>query len=349
MRFWRPANTHWTRVAGKWSKTPQCMCSTEKYPQVLGGESSNRGADGRRVSSGSKSSNLRRGGGLKSGNLFYFRKVDQQSQGGIEFIVHKSRIGNITSIGSVSSRVAYKVRKSKLRVSKRYSLKVTQVYALTSVHPDEEVMYKDVSQAIHPSQTHFNVVMEDFKAKLAVEWFMSREWGNLVLGKRNCKGQRQADFMEKEGLFLMNSFFQKPPQRKWIWLSPDGVTWNELDFILTDKRQILNNVSVINRVKTGSDHRMVRGLLNIDVKRVRLLLMKSTLRPSGAHINDSENRFELQNHFDCLQDCVSVDEISNRLVETVHTVGSKFFRTCRKDWLQKLFDHTLKLMQIDAI
>ncbi|XP_026326820.1 uncharacterized protein LOC113235356 [Hyposmocoma kahamanoa] len=90
---------------------------------------------------------------------------------------------------------------------------------------------------------------------------------------------------------------------------------------------------------------MVGGLLNIDVKRERSRLMKSTLRPSGAHINDPEKfRLELPNRFDCLQDCVSVDEISNRLVETVHTVGSKFFRTHYKDRPQKLSDHTFKLM-----
>ncbi|XP_038206257.1 uncharacterized protein LOC119828225 [Zerene cesonia] len=101
---------------------------------------------------------------LTSGNLFFFREGDQQSQGGIGFIVHKSLINNIVSIKSVSSRVAYLI----LRISKRYSMKVIQVYAPTSTHPDEEVeaMYEDISRAIHSSKTHFNVVMGDFNAKL---------------------------------------------------------------------------------------------------------------------------------------------------------------------------------------
>ncbi|KAL0829528.1 hypothetical protein ABMA28_003045 [Loxostege sticticalis] len=101
---------------------------------------------------------------LKSGDLLYYREGDQLSQGRVGFLVHRSLINNIITIGSVSSRVAYLI----LRVSKRYSLKVIQVYAPTSKHPDEEVevMYEDISRAIHKSKTYFNVVMGDFNAKL---------------------------------------------------------------------------------------------------------------------------------------------------------------------------------------
>ncbi|PZC74016.1 hypothetical protein B5X24_HaOG208430 [Helicoverpa armigera] len=37
---------------------------------------------------------------------------------------------------------------------------------------------------------------------------------------------------------MMNSFFQKPPHRKWTWLSPDGFTRNEIDFFMTDKKRM---------------------------------------------------------------------------------------------------------------
>nr|XP_032516092.1 uncharacterized protein LOC116769173 [Danaus plexippus plexippus] len=101
---------------------------------------------------------------LKSGNLLLYREGDQQSQGVVGFLVHKSLVNNIITIDSVSSRVAYLT----LRVSKRYSLKVVQVYTPTSSHPDEEVesMYENISRAIHTSKTHFNVVLGDFNVKL---------------------------------------------------------------------------------------------------------------------------------------------------------------------------------------
>ncbi|KAL0893365.1 hypothetical protein ABMA27_014952 [Loxostege sticticalis] len=148
---------------------------------------------------------------LKSGNLLYYREGDQLSQGRVGFLVHRSLINNIITIGSVSSRVAYLI----LRVSKRYSLKVIQVYAPTSKHPDEEVevMYEDISRAIHKSKTYFNVVMGDFNAKLGRQRDGELRVGEFGYRQRNSKGQRLVEFLGKEDLFIMNSFFQKPPQR----------------------------------------------------------------------------------------------------------------------------------------
>ena len=281
---------------------------------------------------------------LESGNLLYYREGDQLSQGGVGFIVRKSLRNNIVSIGSVSTRVAYLI----LRISKRYSLKVIQVYAPTSTHPDEEVeaMYEDISRAIHASKTHFSVVMGDFNARLGQRSGNELKVGQFGVGQRNQRGQRLAEFMEKEGLYMMNSFFKKPPHRKWTWMSPDGKTKNEVDFILTNKRQIFNDVTVIARVKTGSDHRMVRGTLNINVKLERSRLMKSLLRPSLAHIQNPESfQLELKNRFDGLESCISVDDLNSGLVETVHAVGSKFFKARRTNRPQKLSTHTLDLME----
>ncbi|CAH2227200.1 jg14604 [Pararge aegeria aegeria] len=79
---------------------------------------------------------------------------------------------------------------------------------------------------------------------------------------------------------------------------------------MSTKRQIFNDVSFINKVKTGSDHRMVRGTLNITVKLGRVRLKKSMLPPTCAHIQNPES---FQNRFDCL-DCDSVEVLNNRLV-----------------------------------
>ncbi|KAL0871065.1 hypothetical protein ABMA27_004870 [Loxostege sticticalis] len=181
---------------------------------------------------------------LKSGNLLYFREGEQLSQGGVGFIVHKSLINSVVQIESVSPRVAYLI----LRITKRYSLKVIQVYAPTSKYPDEDVetMYEDISRAIHSSRTHFTVVMGDFNAKLGKRSDNELKVGQFGYGERNARGQLLAGFMEKEGLFMMNSFFRKPKQRKWTWLHPNGVIKNEIDFILSTKRHIFNDVSVGN-------------------------------------------------------------------------------------------------------
>ncbi|KAG6438871.1 hypothetical protein O3G_MSEX000291 [Manduca sexta] len=143
----------------------------------------------------------------------------------------------------------------------------------------------------------------------------------------------------------MNSFFQKPPYRKWTWLSPDSSTRNAIDLMLSTNRRMFSDVSVINKVKTGSNHRMFRGLLNINLQLERRRLMKSTLRLTRVHVQNPEsNQIELANCFDCLKENLAVDELNSGLVEAVHTVGSKYFRPRRRDRPQKLSIHTLDLM-----
>jgi endonuclease/exonuclease/phosphatase family metal-dependent hydrolase len=162
----------------------------------------------------------------------------------------------VITIGSVSSRVAYLI----LRISKRYSLNVIQVYAPTSKHDDVEVeaMCDEISKAMHSYKTHYTVVMGDFNAK-GQRCGDELTVGQFGFGQRNDRDHMLADFMERENLYMMNSFFKKPVSRKWTWISPDGKVKNEIDFIMSMKKHIYNDVSVINAVKTGSDHRMVRG------------------------------------------------------------------------------------------
>ena len=144
---------------------------------------------------------------------------------------------------------------------------------------------------------------------------------------------------------MMNSFFKKPQHRKWTWLSPNGATKNEIDFIMSTTRRIFNDVSVIHSVKT-SDHRIVRGTLNINTKLERSRLIESTLRPAPIHFRNPELfQLELQNRFEGLGECVDVDDYCSRFVETVRTAGSKFFKTSRPNRTKKISEDTAKLME----
>lgn len=46
----------------------------------------------------------------------------------------------------------------------------------------------------------------------------------------------------QNGLYVTNNFFKQHPIRKWTWASPDGITKNEIDFIMTDKKWKLKDV-----------------------------------------------------------------------------------------------------------
>ncbi|MBF2463458.1 endonuclease/exonuclease/phosphatase family protein [Listeria welshimeri] len=283
---------------------------------------------------------------LDSGHLLYFREGDGASQGGVGFLVHKALAGNVVEVGSVSTRVAYLV----VKLTDRYSLKVVQVYAPTSTHSDEEVeaMYEDITKAIHGTTSCFyNVVMGDFNAKVGVQECDESKIGPHGLGCRNHRGQMLVNFLEMQGLYLMNSFFKKKPQRRWTWQSPDTVTRNEIDFIMADKKYIFRDVSVINRFNTGSDHRLVRGTLNISFRAERLRLLRSTLRPTQPQVDRVSKQFqlELQNRFDSLETTGDVDRITENVVKTVCKLGRRHFPSTSTTKQSKLSPETLELMR----
>ena len=64
----------------------------------------------------------------------------------------------------------------------------------------------------------------------------------------------------------MNAMFHKKAVRRWTWKSLNGVAKTEIDYILTNRPYIVTNVTVINQVNSGSDHRMVMRNIKLDVE-----------------------------------------------------------------------------------
>lgn len=154
-------------------------------------------------------------------------------------------------------------------------------------------------------------------------------------GQRNLRKQKLAKFLEKVDWKIRWMNLVEPR-----WFHQKGV-----DFIMTTKRQICNDVFMIHKVKTGSSHRLFRSTLKIRVKLERFCLMKFTLRLLNAYIGYPESfQIELSNRSESLENCESVVEISNRFVEAVHAVGSKIFWLRRKDRPHEFTDCTLKLL-----
>lgn len=70
--------------------------------------------------------------------------------------------------------------------------------------------------------------MDDLNAKLGQRTQSVNKLNNYVYGTRNEKGRRLYEYLEKENIYGMNSFFKKRPKEKWTWISPDGKTKNEI-------------------------------------------------------------------------------------------------------------------------
>ena len=107
--------------------------------------------------------------------------------------------------------------------------------------------------------------------------FYNRATGCFGLGQRNERGDTLVEWATSKNFKIMNTQFQKKAGRRWTWRSPDGNTKNEIDYIMTDKPSMVTDVTVINRVNIGSDHRMVMGSITLNTRaQRRKLLNKNT-------------------------------------------------------------------------
>ncbi|KAG7307782.1 hypothetical protein JYU34_006375 [Plutella xylostella] len=282
---------------------------------------------------------------LQNGHLFYYRGHDDTKYGGVGFLIHKKLSPAVKNITSVSTRVCY----VNLTLNSRYAVKVIQVYAPTSKHPDEEVetFYEEVEKAYLENPCHFTIIMGDFNAKVGPPLANETSVGQFGLGTRNARGQTLVNFLEQHQLYAMNTFFKKRPSRKWTWISPDGRTKNEIDYIVCSNKSNITDVSVLSRFKTGSDHRLVRATFRYNLSKEReKMFLRKPLKYEAADYKFLQKEFqlELQNRFDGLkEENQDVDSLNESICRVV-TETTKKHLGGRKAREEKLTPDTLALL-----
>ena len=89
--------------------------------------------------------------------------------------------------------------------------------------------------------------------------------------------------------------FQKKAGRRWAWKSPNGVMKTEIDYILTTRLDIVTDVTVVNQVNIGSDHRLVMSNIKLDVEVERKEMMTKKLpRVDATRIGSKKTEFQLE-------------------------------------------------------
>ena len=131
-----------------------------------------------------------------------------------------------------------------------------------------ELFYEELEKAMDKKACSDHIVMGDFNAKIGVRNINDNMkcTGPFGTVNRNEKGERLLNFAEENNLVVINSFFIKAANRYWTWEAPGGVTKNQIDFILSSDRKIVQNCEVITKVDIGSHHEMVRARVEIDKK-----------------------------------------------------------------------------------
>src|SRR3977135_524833 len=121
--------------------------------------------------------------------------------------------------------------------------------------------------------------------------------------------------------------------RKWTWKSPNGSVKNEIDFIMTNKEYTIEDVTVVSRVNTGSDHRLVRARFNFRTRIERAKLVKTqTSKIDYKVLNVHQNLFQLELHNKFKELQVSEDDIEsyNQDIITIVNDAAKTIASSKK-------------------
>lgn len=193
--------------------------------------------------------------------IYYGQK---RNRNGIGFLIKKELKNNLIDFIPISDRVARLVLQFGYKI-----IHIIQVYAPTEKASPEDIatFYKDIRQAMKNTNKD-TFVIGDFNAQIGIptieDKYVMGSWG---YGKRSPRGKTLIDFCFEHQLHIANTYFKKNISSKWTWLHPDGVTRNEIDFIIARNNNSIHNIEVLSTLYP-TDHRMVRASVLLNYKRI---------------------------------------------------------------------------------
>ncbi|XP_050563541.1 LINE-1 retrotransposable element ORF2 protein [Spodoptera frugiperda] len=145
----------------------------------------------------------------------------------------------------------------------KHKWSIVQIYAPTEQHNEstKDIFYDQLSSVLQ--ETHKNVmVIGDFNGRIGMQQTGEENViGNFGFGRRSKNGERMINMAFENNLAFMNSFFRINTKKKWTWHSPDGSYKNEIDYIATNNRKLIQNVNILSQFNFNTNHRMVRAVL----------------------------------------------------------------------------------------
>jgi hypothetical protein len=132
-----------------------------------------------------------------------------------------------------------------------------------------ENICKDLDEALTKYRAYQIFVMGDFNSKIGKRKVDGEKKliGPYGIGTINKRGEKLIQFAQEYNLFISNSYYKKTPQKKWTWQSPDWKTHNKIDFILSNTREGITDVKILNGANFDADRRMVRATIELQKKR----------------------------------------------------------------------------------
>ncbi|GBM20019.1 Craniofacial development protein 2 [Araneus ventricosus] len=151
---------------------------------------------------------------------------------GVDFIMSK----RLRNAGIDFEAISMRLCKNRLK-GKYYNTTLICAHAQTNEKDDAEkdLLYDLFMKSYDscPAQD-MRLVIVDFNAKIGKERFIRSHAGhNSLHNDTNGNGQRLFEFAVSENMLIASTAFPHKEIHKYTWISPDGLTLNQIDHVLT--------------------------------------------------------------------------------------------------------------------
>ena len=282
----------------------------------------------------------------ESGHQIFFSGNEVSRSHGVGFLVNKSLVPFIDDYEPISDRLAI------LKIQGKFSkIIIIQVYFPTTSHPDTEVLgiYDQIQQIIDkiPKRDHI-FVMGDFNCKVGgLNTTYPKAIGKHTPGASNARDRLLANFCVRNALIATNTIFKI--RKHFTWISPDGRTKNQIDFILTrhnTPRQTIVDCSVLNYPDI-SDHRLVR--VNIKLKFSWPQKQKSQRKYDLDSLKNADIKqsfqLELSNRFAALSSISDSETLYDQITSSINDSVENHLPPKQNDHTQWMTPETLKAIE----
>ena len=172
-------------------------------------------------------------------------------------------------------------------------------------------------------QTDIIILAGDFNAHIGADrTSLEGTMGRFSYGKINDNRLRLLSFATTNNLLTGNSHFQHPRKHQLTWRNPSGKDAAVLDYVLinTRFRSSLKDVRAMRGPDCGSDHYLVRSVVKLRLQRAKQKLAPSTKldwKRLKDPVQKREFQIKLSNRFAALAESEDVDEIYERITNTI--------------------------------